>query len=95
MNREISVVRVNEGVYLGQNRRLFPRRPLPAAYRELPERVEPEGMANRLRCRMAPGRGILPNAGTICSIHRFLKRNANLPRRVNGPTRLLSWRRTT
>ena len=54
--------------------------------RELPEfveidaRPEPEGMRDRLWRGMASGRGILTHAGANCSIDRFLKGNAELPR---------------
>src|SRR5271165_7184597 len=54
--------------------------------RELPEfveidtRPEPKRVGNRLWRGMASGRGILTHAGTNCSIHRFLKRNAKFPR---------------
>jgi hypothetical protein len=54
--------------------------------RELPEfveidtRPEPKRMGNRLWRGMASDRGILTHAGTNCSIDRFLKRNAELPR---------------
>jgi hypothetical protein len=53
--------------------------------RKLPEFVEidtgpeSEGMGNRLRRGMAPGRRGLAYASTNCSIHRFLKGNAELP----------------
>jgi len=54
--------------------------------RELPEFVEidprPESqrMGNRLRRGIVSGRGALVQAGANCSIHRFLKGNAELPR---------------
>jgi hypothetical protein len=54
--------------------------------RELPEfveidtRPEPERMGNRLWRWMASSRGILTDAGTNCSIHRFLERNPELAR---------------
>jgi len=53
---------------------------------ELPEFVEidtrpkPERMGNCLRRRIASPRGVLSYADTNCSIHRFLKGNAELPR---------------
>jgi hypothetical protein len=53
--------------------------------RELPEfveidtRFEPKGMGNRLRRGMASGRGRLADTGANCSIHSFLKGNAELP----------------
>ena len=47
---------------------------------EIDTRLESEGMGDRLRCEMASGRGGLANAGANCSVHRFLKGNAELPR---------------
>jgi hypothetical protein len=53
---------------------------------ELPEfveintRPESEGMGDHLRCEMTPRRSGLANAGANCSVHRFLKGNAELPR---------------
>jgi hypothetical protein len=53
--------------------------------RELPEfveidtRPEPERMGNRLRRGIVSGCAGLTDAGTNCSIHRFLKGNAKLP----------------
>jgi hypothetical protein len=47
---------------------------------EIDTRPEPKRMGNRLWGGMASGRGIFTHAGTNCSIDRFLKRNAKLPR---------------
>jgi hypothetical protein len=47
---------------------------------EIDTRPESEGMGNRLRRGMASRRGDLAHTGTNCSIHRFLKWNAELPR---------------
>jgi hypothetical protein len=52
--------------------------------RELPEfveidtRPESEGMGNRLQRRIVSDPGGLADAGANCSIHRFLKGNAEL-----------------
>jgi hypothetical protein len=54
--------------------------------RELPEfveidtRPESEGMRKRLRRGTTSGHVALADASTNCSIHRFLKGNAKLPR---------------
>ena len=57
--------------------------------RELPEfveidtRPEPKGMGNRLGHGMALGRGALADAGANCSIHSFLKGDAELARALS------------
>ena len=52
----------------------------PAEFVEIDTRPKPKRMGNRLWRGMALGRGGLADAGANCSIHRFLKRYAELPR---------------
>jgi hypothetical protein len=47
---------------------------------EIDTRPEPKGMRNRFRRGMTPVRGSLAQSGANCSIHRFLKGNAELVR---------------
>jgi hypothetical protein len=47
---------------------------------EIDTRPEPEGMGDRLRRGIAPGRGGLADSSANCAIHRFLKGNAEFPR---------------
>ena len=47
---------------------------------EIDTRFEPKGMRNRFWHGMISGRGRLADAGANCSVHRFLKGNAELAR---------------
>src|SRR5215469_14873169 len=51
-----------------------------AEFVEIDTRPEPKGMGNRLGRGMSSARGGLADAGANCSIHSFLKGNAELAR---------------
>ena len=52
----------------------------PPEFVEVDPRPESEGMGDHLRRGIASGRGGLADPGANCSVHRFVKGNAELPR---------------